>query len=318
MITSPIEPLCVASGCIPSGGMSLDAGSEVFGVGVVETKAEGPIHILSLGAGVQSSTLALMAACGEVTPMPMAAIFADTQAEPASVYRWLDWLEKQLPFPVIRVTKGSLTNAALTVKTSKKGNTYTNSNVPAFMKLDGVARAGKQMRQCTKDFKIDPILQQVRRMASKEIKVWRKDRSSQVPVIQWIGISRDEVTRMKPSRLPYILHRWPLVDAGIRRSGCVAWMKEKGFPTPPRSACVYCPFHSNQEWLRLKREDPESFEKAAVFEDNYQKTLSRIQRRTAVPFLHRSLIPLRKIDFELQKDTTPDLFGNECEGICGV
>ena len=28
-----------------------------------------PIHILSLGAGVQSSTLALMAAAGEVTPM---------------------------------------------------------------------------------------------------------------------------------------------------------------------------------------------------------------------------------------------------------
>ena len=51
-------------------------------------------HVLSLGAGVQSSTLALMAAAGEVTPMPDAAIFADTQAEPAGVYRWLDWLEK--------------------------------------------------------------------------------------------------------------------------------------------------------------------------------------------------------------------------------
>ncbi len=59
-----------------------------------------PIHILSLGAGVQSSTLALMAAAGEVSPMPTAAIFADTQDEPASVYKWLDWLEKQLPFPV--------------------------------------------------------------------------------------------------------------------------------------------------------------------------------------------------------------------------
>ena len=44
-----------------------------------------PIHVLSLGAGVQSSTLALMAAAGEVTPMPTAAIFADTQAEPARV-----------------------------------------------------------------------------------------------------------------------------------------------------------------------------------------------------------------------------------------
>ena len=40
-----------------------------------------PIHIISLGAGVQSSTMALMAACGEITPMPQCAIFADTQAE---------------------------------------------------------------------------------------------------------------------------------------------------------------------------------------------------------------------------------------------
>lgn len=38
--------------------------------------------VLSLGAGVQSSTMALMAAKGEITPMPDCAIFADTQSEP--------------------------------------------------------------------------------------------------------------------------------------------------------------------------------------------------------------------------------------------
>ncbi len=34
-----------------------------------------PIHIISLGAGVQSSTMALMAAHGKITPMPKCAIF---------------------------------------------------------------------------------------------------------------------------------------------------------------------------------------------------------------------------------------------------
>ena len=67
---------------------------------------------------MQSSTLALMAAAGEITPMPKCAIFADTQAEPASVYRWLDWLEKQLPFPVHRVTKGNLEADALKMRTT--------------------------------------------------------------------------------------------------------------------------------------------------------------------------------------------------------
>ena len=63
--------------------------------------------VLSLGAGVQSSVMALMAAKGQITPMPDYAIFADTQAEPDHLYSWLDGLEEKLPFPVIRVTRGS-------------------------------------------------------------------------------------------------------------------------------------------------------------------------------------------------------------------
>ena len=81
-------------------------------------------NVISLGAGVQSSTMALMAARGLITPMPDAAIFADTQDEPASVYRWLDWLEKQLPFPVNRVTRGRLSTAALEMRISKAGVKY--------------------------------------------------------------------------------------------------------------------------------------------------------------------------------------------------
>ena len=45
-------------------------------------KGEGVKNIISLGAGVQSTTMALMAACGELLPMPDAAVFADTQDEP--------------------------------------------------------------------------------------------------------------------------------------------------------------------------------------------------------------------------------------------
>src|SRR5580765_5491306 len=91
-----------------------------------------PIHIISLGAGVQSSTMALMAAHGEITPMPVAAIFADTQGEPASVYKWLDWLEGQLPFPVHRVTKGSLAKRCVTPYHSKRNDKMTVVGIPAF------------------------------------------------------------------------------------------------------------------------------------------------------------------------------------------
>ena len=60
------------------------------------------LRILSLGAGVQSTTLALMIEKGEI-PMVDCAIFSDVGAEPKLVYKHLEWLEKQLSYPVYKV-----------------------------------------------------------------------------------------------------------------------------------------------------------------------------------------------------------------------
>ena len=49
------------------------------------------LTVISLGAGVQSSTMAIMAAKGDL-PMPKAAIFADTKNEPAAVNKYLKYL----------------------------------------------------------------------------------------------------------------------------------------------------------------------------------------------------------------------------------
>jgi len=280
----------------------------------------GVIHIISLGGGVQSSTMALMAAHGDLTPMPEYAIFADTQNEPESVYSWLEWLDERLPFPIVRITKGCLRDAVLTVRTSRKGNSYTNSNVPAFLKTSGLRKEGKQMRQCRRDFKIDIILREVKKLAAPSIRQWKSsNKSLPIPVIQWIGISRDEIFRIKPSRLPYISHRWPLIELGMTRWKCLDWMKDKGYPPPPRSACVFCPYHSDAEWRRLRDQEPSEFKKAVKFEQEYQIALSRIERRQAVPFLHRSLLPLDQVDFSTDEDHGQQvMFGNECEGMCGV
>lgn len=65
------------------------------------------LRVLSLGAGVQSSTLLLMSELGEL-PRLDAAIFADTGAEPSYVYAWLEWLMAQVTIPVYRVATGTL------------------------------------------------------------------------------------------------------------------------------------------------------------------------------------------------------------------
>ena len=66
------------------------------------------IRIISLGAGVQSTVLALMASKGEIGPMPDCAIFADTGYEPQGVYDHLEWLIKELPFPTYIVARGNI------------------------------------------------------------------------------------------------------------------------------------------------------------------------------------------------------------------
>lgn len=283
--------------------------------------------------------------------MPTAAVFADTQAEPASVYVWLDWLEKQLPFPVIRVTAGSLTERITNVTPNlKTGRSYYSNMIPAFT-LNGDGSKGIVGRSCTTNFKIDPINKEIRRIIGPEaIREWRSrhklsskavlaywknrraakrfprdeyDECQADPlVIQWIGISLDEATRMKPSRDPWSAHRWPLVDMRMNRHDCLRWMAEKDFPVPPRSACVYCPFHSDAEWRRLRDNEPEEFAKAVEVEKGIQRAHAAVTtegKMQGTAYLHDSLVPLDQVDFSTDEDHGQQvMFQNECEGMCGL
>lgn len=253
--------------------------------------------------------MALMAAHGEITPMPQCAIFADTQDEPESVYKWLDWLEKQLPFPVHRVTKGKLSDRSCTVGFSKKNNKVSFSSIPAF--VAGVNGTTSLIpRQCTRDFKIDPI--------TKAINQARKAANG-CQGIQWVGISVDEIYRAKDHRnSPRIINRYPLMELRMNRHDCLAWMKASGFPEPPRSACVYCPYHNNAEWRRLKTNEPSEFQKAIEFEKRFQIALKGTSLK-GTPFLHRSCKPLDQVDFSTEEERGQlNMFNNECEGMCGV
>ncbi len=270
-----------------------------------------PIHIISLGAGVQSSTMALMAAAGEILPMPKCAIFADTQAEPKSVYTWLDWLENQLPFPVRRCTAGSLVDDALRIRERKdKTGFWSPSAIPHFS-INADGGHGHGPRQCTHDFKLLPLAREARLVMTEH---------GVKKCIVWIGISSDESLRVKPSRVSYSEHRWPLIELEMRRRNCLEWMAARGFPIPPRSACVFCPYHNNTEWRRLKNEEPLEFEKAAQFERDYQATKKTTLRDKNVQFfLHSKRIPLSEVDFSTEEEKGQlNMFNNECEGMCGV
>jgi hypothetical protein len=266
------------------------------------------LRVLSLGAGVQSTTIALMAAHGEITPMPDCAVFADTQSEPQAVYEHLRWLTSPnvLPFPVHIVTRGSLREQIVS-GVSAEGR--IDSRPPFFTSPDGMLR-----RQCTHDFKLVPIWRKVRELAG----VAPRSPGPRQPVVeQWIGISTDEAQRMKPAHFRWITNRWPLVEAGLSRRDCLAWLERHGYPKPAKSACTFCPYHSDAMWADMRANDPDSWADAVGIDElirdgNWQ------QKRGGKWFLHSSRQPLAEAPLTALERGQPDLFGNECEGVCGV
>lgn len=271
---------------------------------------------LSLGAGVQSTCLALMAARDEIPNCKVdAAIFADTHAEPASVYKHLEWLIKELPYPVHIVSNGDLTKESLKVRKRKTGEgNIVRSMLPVYTReeVGGEVKHGHIGRSCTADYKIKPITKKQRELAG--IKRGQKE----VTVTCLIGISMDEVQRVKPSRVLWEQNRWPLLEMGMTRQDCLDWMEKQGYPECPRSACYYCPYHDNREWRRLRDHEPEEFQKAIQYERDLHHSHSQSNNMRGKPFLHAHRIPLDQVDLEDDDPRQMWLWGNECEGICGV
>jgi hypothetical protein len=275
------------------------------------------LRILSLGAGVQSSTLALMIEKGQV-PMVDAAIFADVKGEPKAVYEWLDYLKTQVTkYPIYVVTWRNLKQDILD---AAQGN-YKAFTAPFFTKNIETGKKGMLRRQCTSDYKIKPVVQKIRELLGLEKNEKRK-KGTKVDLL--MGISRDEVSRMKTNPLKYINNVYPLVEMEMRRSDCLTWMEEHRYPKPPRSACTFCPFHSTAEWRELKNNKEEWAEVVAM--DKAIRSQERFKEKNAGSdslkdelYLHRKCIPIDEINFD-EEDKQADLFygmENECEGMCG-
>ena len=170
-------------------------------------------------------------------------------------------------------------------------------------------------RSCTADYKMKPVRRIMKELCG--IKRGQKETT----VTQWIGISWDEIQRMKYPRDEWNQHRWPLIEKKIQRHQCIQWMRDNGYPEPPRSACYYCPFHSDTEWRRLRDHEPVEFQKAIEFDKELRRMHKEHNKRLSMEvYLHNSCKPLGEIDFDSDEDKgqmTWD-FQAECEGMCGL
>lgn len=255
------------------------------------------LRVLSLGGGVQSSCLFHMSGTGEL-PKLDAAIFSDTHWEPAAVYRHIEYLKQkgdEYGIPIYVVENGDIRADAMRSHVRDYDKAARWMSMPLFTKDPETGKRGMIRRQCTTEYKITPIGKKIRELLGLKP---RQRGPKEVAVEQWIGISLDEWQRARTGDKPYIKHVHPLLDLRMTRAMCLDWLRENNIPEPPRSACIGCPFHSDAEWRAMKNDRPKEFADACEV-DEAMRDQGGTQGKM---YLHRTLMPLRDVDFRNDVD----------------
>ncbi|MFE9246442.1 hypothetical protein [Nocardiopsis sp. NPDC006938] len=259
------------------------------------------LRLLSLGAGVQSTTLFLLAAQGAIEPFDYA-LFADTGWEPRSVYRHLECLERtaaEAGIPMLRVSAGNIRDDALDER-------HRFASMPLFVRGPQGQR-GMARRQCTSEYKVRPLKREARRLLGfpHPTRV-----PSGVYATQAIGISVDEVHRAKDADVRYLRNVFPLLDLGWTRRDCRAYLSAHGWGHTLRSACIGCPYRSNTSWAELRATEPAEFEDAADFDaairHGHPAAAKRGMPLRGTYYLHSSRQPLAEADLGIDNGSEPE------------
>lgn len=250
------------------------------------------MKVLSLGWGVQSFTLAAMVALGELPSIDVA-LHADTTHERQDTYTFAEkyrpWLEAH-GVRIVTVYNPQPDNELKSFKT----------DIPAFT-FNSIS-LGQLRRQCTGEWKIAPMRR------------WSQSNRNGQSIEQWIGISLDEFRRMKPSDVKYITHRWPLIEKHMTRADCICWLRSHGLDIPPKSACIFCPYHDKKAWQELKQRGGADWKKAIEVDNAIRKV-----RPPFDLFIHPARVPLEQVDLRTQEEKGQmRLWDEECTGLCGV
>ena len=273
--------------------------------------------IISLGVGVQSSGLYYMSSKNEIERCDYA-IFSDTGGEKTKTLQYYDllfeWMSKNNGIPLYKANYKNL-KADLLNQTNSSNNRF--APIPAFTLNNG--KVGMLRRQCTNEYKIAQVTKKYREI----LNIGNK----RFPITEiFIGITLDEVHRMTIPQEKWKIHVYPFCGYKVYPDGnCVRinskimsrndifnWYHNQGLSIPEKSSCVFCPFQSDQNWLRLKQMSPEDF-KEAVKVDKAIRDSSKKGIKAPI-YLHDSIKPLDEVNFNENQGT---LWGN-CTDYCDI
>lgn len=236
------------------------------------------VRVLSFGAGVQSSALLL-----------------------------LKHIQANVKTRIYRAQAKFGRNIVDEVQGHWKGEIKRCGQPPLFTKDKA---GGMLSRHCTKEYKIEVVDQKIREVLGYG---FRQKMRHKIDLL--MGISADEMQRMRISQQAWKRNLYPLVDLNLRREDCVRYVEKLGLGTPPRSACYFCPYKTNKEWKLLKEQAPDDWDKAVEFDRAIRTSAS--PKLTSEFFVHSSRVPLDQADLQ-DYDSGQLSMLDECEGICGV
>lgn len=250
-----------------------------------------------------------MAIAGEIAPVQHA-IFADTGWEPQAVYSHVtqmrDLAENAgIQFHIVR--SGNIRDDALNPDARFGG-------MPVFVVTENDGAMAR--RGCTSEYKLKPLVTKQRELAG----LLAGERCKEHRITTVIGISLDEAHRMKDPLFSWIRNEYPLVDLRMTRHDCVRYHETRGVLVPPRSACLGCPYHSDAEWRRIRDTDPQGWANAVDFDAQIRNNPTIAARMfNGRAYLHRQRVPLPMVDLTTDEERGQlSMFGNDCEGMCGV
>jgi hypothetical protein len=257
---------------------------------------EAEMIVWSYGGGTQSIAIALLVVEGKL-PRPDLIVMADTDLETTETweYLWkviLPMLYEYDPTLEFHIAPHDLAKVGMY---SKKGDLL----IPAY------TQDGKLPTFCSSEWKTRVVRRYLRSLGVEKCDMW-------------LGMSTDEIERLKPADVNWIQHVWPLVGmprsvgygVQMNRRDCVQYIANQGKPEPPKSCCVICPHRRNPQWQRQKLLYPADHRKAVaigkvILENDLKSGHSGV-------WLHEDRKPLDEIDFS-KTDTREGLFGAGCQ-----
>lgn len=261
------------------------------------------LKVVSYGGGVQSTALLVLVAQGKIDYSTFLFCNVGNDSENPNTITYVH----DIAMPYAAANGIELIELQKVRRNGERDTLYQRLTRPDSRSIGIPVRMSNGApgnRACTADFKI------------KVVDKWLRARGGKKEHAQvGLGISLDEFQRMKPNMDPHTLawkeNAFPLIDLRIDRQTCMNIIREAGLPVPPKSSCIFCPYHRLSVWQKMREDEPELFWKAAKLEETLNERREKLGKDKV--WLTRKLVPLPMATTVMKQGS---LFKEDEDDVC--